>query len=288
MVRTVRGERRGFAHTEHGNIEYRERGSGPTLVLLHSTPHSSAAYSRLMPRLEQDFHCVAISTPGYGQSDRPPEPYTTVEEFASAFIRVFGELGIERAHLYGQQTGSQVAISLAADYPERVGGMVLEEPFHWGTPNRRAAHVRRHRYYPPRADGGHLVEIWKRRGGDRPGTDLRELSERLIDYLLVNDDENVEELYEGMGWEGAGPHAMTTWDTWEHVARVQAPTLIIHGAHSELGRSHEKFLELIPRARGIRPPSANSGDSAVAPQLWNPYRDPDLWAREVTSFLTGG
>lgn len=288
MVRTVRGERRGFAHTEHGNIEYRERGNGPTVVMLHSTPLSSARYSPLMPHLEHDFRCVAISTPGYGQSDRPPEPYTTVEEFARAFTWAFDDLGIERAHLYGGQTGSQIAISLAADYSHRVGRLVLEEPFHWGTPARRAAHLRRHRYYPPRPDGGHLVEIWKRRGGDRPGTDLRVLSEMLIDYLVVNDDEGVEEVYGGMGWEGAGPNAMTTWDTWEHVQRIQAPTLVIHGTHSELGRSHEKFLELIPDARGLRPPSARSGDSTVAPQLWNPIQDLDLWAREVTRFLTEG
>jgi pimeloyl-ACP methyl ester carboxylesterase len=285
MTRTVPGERRGFAHTRHGNIEYRERGSGPTLIMLHNTPYSSARYSTLMPALEDALHCVAISTPGYGESDRPPTPYETVEEFASAFTWVFDDLGIERAHLYGGQTGSQVAMSIAADYPERVDRLVLEEPFHWGTPSRREAHLRRHRYYPPRPDGGHLVDIWKRRGGDRPGTDLKKLSAMMFDYLNVNDDEGVEELYGGMGWEGAGPNAMTKWDTWEQVQRIQAPTLVMHGTGSELGRSHEKFLELIPNARGCRPPPGSAGDSSIAPQLWDPNADLELWASEVKRFL---
>jgi len=246
------------------------------LVMLHNTPYSSARYSTLMPALEDAVHCVAISTPGYGESDRPPTPYETVEEFARAFIWVFDDLGIERAHLYGGQTGSQVAMSLAADYPERVDRLVLEEPFHWGTPSRREAHLRRHRYYPPRPDGGHLVEIWKRRGGDRPGTDLKKLSAMMLDYLLVNDDEGVEELYGGMGWEGAGPHAMTRWDTWEQVQRIQAPTLVMHGTGSELGRSHEKFLATIPRSRGVRIPSQGN---------FQPRQAPEVWAREVSAFL---
>ncbi len=110
----------------------------------------------------------------------------------------------------------------------------------------------------------------------------------MLDYLQINDDEGVEKIYGGMGWEGAGPNAMTQWDTWEHVQRIQAPTLVIHGTASELGRSHEKFLELIPNARGIRPPSENPGDSSIAPQLWDPNSDLDLWASEVTRFLQEG
>ncbi|MYH41550.1 MAG: alpha/beta hydrolase, partial [Chloroflexi bacterium] len=217
--------RRGFVHGPDGDIEYIEVGSGPPLVLLHGTPMSAMSYRHVAPLLADAFRVVAMTTVGYGQSDRPDPPYTTLEQFARSVTWLMDGLGIDRAHVDGNRTGSEVAAVLAAGYPERVDRLILEEIFNWSPPHRRAAHERLHRYIEPRPDGGHLLELWRKVGGDRPGADLHRVSEQFMDNLIVNSNEGAE-VYGGMGWDGAGPYAMTRHDIWETTPLIQAPTLV--------------------------------------------------------------
>jgi pimeloyl-ACP methyl ester carboxylesterase len=267
--------KRGFVLSPHGNIEYFEVGQGEPLLMLHSTPGSCMAYRNIAPLLAEDCRAIAATTMGYGQSDRPLEPYTTLTEFARAMTWVLDGLGIEKASVYGNSTGSEIAAVLAAEFPERVDKLILEEVFNWGTPSRRAVHERIHRYFEEKPDGSHLVELWNKVGGGRPGADMRRTSERFVNNLIVNSNERAE-VYGEMGWEGAGPYAMTRHDIWESAAKIQAPTLVIHGTTSELSRSHERFLATIPHSRGVRLPSTGN---------FNPPQAPELWAEEVRSFL---
>jgi pimeloyl-ACP methyl ester carboxylesterase len=124
-------------------------------------------------------------------------------------------------------------------------------------------------------DGTHLLELWEKVGGLKEGANLKLTTERFISNLIVNSDEDAE-IYGGMGWEGAGPFAMTHHDMWETVEKIDAPTLVIHGTTSELGRSHEKFLTNLKRSRGINPPSQGN---------FTPHQAPEIWADEVRKFL---
>lgn len=267
--------RRGFGMSPHGNIEYFEMGAGEPLLMLHPTPGSCMWYRHVAPLLAGDARVISMTTMGYGQSDRPPKPYTTLTEFARAATWLLDALELPRASVFGSHTGAEVAAVLAAEFPERVDKLILEEVFNWGTPSRRAVHERIHRYYEEKPDGSHLVELWKKVGGDREGSDLARSSEWFLNNLIVNSSEGAE-VYGAMGWEGAGPYAMTHHDMWESAPRIEAPTLVIHGTTSELGRSHEKFLQTIRRSRGVRLPSEGNFYAQQAPELW---------AHEVRAFL---
>ena len=265
--------RRGFVQCPDGTIEYFEMGAGEPFLMLHATPASCMAYRDIAPLLADEFRVIAMSTMGYGQSDRPDPPYTTLAQFARAVTWLMDGLGLDRTSLYGTHTGSEIAAVTAATFPERVDKLVLEEVFNWGTPARRATHERIHRYFEPKADGSHLIDLWNKIGGARPGMDMKRATERFINNLIVNEG---QEAYGHMGWEGAGPFAMCRHDMWETTPQIQAPTLVIHGTTSELGRSHEKFLRTIPRSRGIRLPSEGNFNAGQAP---------DLWQTEVKAFL---
>ena len=267
--------KRGFAMSPHGNIEYFEVGSGEPLIMLHPTPGSCMAYRDIAPLLADEFRVISMTTMGYGQSDRPPEPYTTLAEFARAVTWLMDALELPRASAYGTHTGAEIAAALGAEFPQRVDKLVLEEVFNWGTPSRRAVHERIHRYIEEKPDGSHLVALWKKVGGDREGSDLARTSEWFVNNLIVNSNEGAE-VYGAMGWEGAGPYAMTHSDMWEATPKIEAPTLVIHGTTSELGRSHEKFLATIRRSRGARLPSTGN---------FFPQQAPELWASEVRAFL---
>ncbi len=273
MVTATASLKRGFVQSPDGNIEYFEVGAGEPIVLLHATPASCMAYRDVAPLLADEFRVIAMSTMGYGQSDRPERPYTTLAEFARAVTWLLNGLDIKKTNLYGTHTGAEIAAVTAAEFPERVDKLILEEVFNWGTSSRRAVHERIHRYFEEKPDGSHLIELWNKVGGTRPGMEMRQATERFINNLVVNAQQDA---YGHMGWEGAGPYAMTHHDMWETTPKIQAPTLVIHGTTSELGRSHEKFLATIGRSRGVRIPSQGNFHARQAPEIW---------ARELKAFL---
>ena len=281
---------RGFVKTPHGHIEYREAGGGDPFVMLHTTPSTSEQYEPLFGYFSDRYRVVAPTTIGYGQSDRPPEPYTSVREFAQALSWFLDGLGLARVHLFGAKTGAQIAIDLAGWQPERVRSLVLDEPFDYCNDEGRALHGRIHRYYPEQPDGSHLVEIWKRVGGDRPGADLAEVNRSLMNLLAINaGGEDVRAVYGDMGWEGAGPHAICHFPTFEHTPLVRAPALVIHGSESRLRSLHERFLETIPNARGVLIGNAGAPESATRPaHLRGQFfatQAPGEWSGAIRGFL---
>ena len=268
MSETTAMLKRGFVLSPHGNIEYFELGSGEPLIMLHSTPSSCMAFRDVAPYLAGEVRVIAMSTMGFGQSDRPPEAYTTLTEFAQAVVWLMDGLGLERPSVYGLLTGSEIAAEVGASWPGRVDRLILDEVFNWNTPSRRAVHERLHRYFPERADGSHLLDLWRKVGGDRPGADLKVTTQRFMNNLLVNSNEGAE-VYGGTGWEGAATYAMCRYEMWDATPRIEAPTLVMHTVDSERGRAHPKFLRTIRRSRGVRLPD----------------REPGLWASEVLAFL---
>jgi len=265
--------RRHLAATPLGAIEYFELGAGPPLLALHPTPGSCLWYADVAPLLADEQRVIAMTTMGYGRSDRPDPPFTTVQQYAKAAFAFLDGLGVERASVLGSHTGSLLAIEIAAGWPERVDRLVLGEPFNWNTPARREALIRQHTYVAPQRDGSHLLKLWRRQGPGRPGVDLQEFARRFADFLMVNAPEPT---YGPLGWEGAGPHVITRYELWERAAQIEASTLVIHGTESDLGRSQQRFLETIPRSRGVRLPSDGR---------FSPRQAPELWAREVQVFL---
>ncbi len=280
MTQTAYRAKHGLVQSPHGAIEYREAGEGSPVLLLHWNSASAAYFLPVLPLLAPHVRAIAMSTMGHGESDRPPTPYASLHEHAQATAWLLDGLGLERVHVVGTHTGAMIGTELAVSWPERVDRLVLEEPFNWNTERRRDAHLRLHEYHEPDAEGEFLKRLWQwtrdRLAEEMPGVepDFRLLRQRFMDKLRLADEAPAP--IAPMAWEGAGPYAMCHYEMWEAAPRVQAPTLVIHGTGSQLGRSHEKFLELIPHARGLRLPS--EGNSV-------PFQHPELWTREVLAFL---
>jgi pimeloyl-ACP methyl ester carboxylesterase len=265
--------KRGYVDTPHGQVHYRIAGDGPPVVVLHETPASSATMEPLLEALSREMTAIGMDTMGYGESDRPPQPYTTMAEFAQSVAWFIDGLGLPSVNLFGVLTGSQIAMQTAADFPNLVSAIAVQECFNWGTPERRAVHERIHRYHPRRADGGHLLELWER---TQYYGDLRRREQAFRNFLRVNDDAGAE-VYGGMGWEGAAPYAMCRQEMWTVTPRVQAPALVLYRRNSELHRALERFLQTLPRARGMRDaPSFHDDPEGLARLLIDFYRNPGI------------
>ncbi|WP_214371186.1 alpha/beta fold hydrolase [Pseudonocardia sp. H11422] len=115
-------------------VHYTRGGSGPPVVCLHGWPGFWFDYRRLRPLLEAEADVVAIDLRGFGASDRPALPAVGYGRDAqAAMVRdVLDDLGFDEVVLVGHDMGSAVAIQIARDAPDRVGGLALGNPVHPG------------------------------------------------------------------------------------------------------------------------------------------------------------
>jgi len=103
---------RTLAYTHH------ERPDAPRVVLIHGAPANSSSWSTLLPHLA-GYDVVAVDRLGYGASTRDPELSL------AAHAASIGPFLTENCVVVGHSYGAPVALRIAADYPDRVAGLVL-------------------------------------------------------------------------------------------------------------------------------------------------------------------
>lgn len=97
-------------------------GQGPAVVLLHGQPGSARDWAAVTPLLSTDLTVIAVDRPGYGGTEGPAGDFAAN---AGAVVATLDHLGIRRAVMVGHSWAGGVALTLAADHPERVSGLVL-------------------------------------------------------------------------------------------------------------------------------------------------------------------
>jgi pimeloyl-ACP methyl ester carboxylesterase len=114
-VRLANGVR--LAYVELGDPK------GEPLLLLHGYTDSSRSWSLVAPHLAR-YRLLIPDQRGHGAADAPACCYGT-SQFAYDATLLLDALGIKKAAVAGHSLGSMVAISLAADRPERVSRIIL-------------------------------------------------------------------------------------------------------------------------------------------------------------------
>ena len=106
-----------LAYVEAGNP------SGEPLLLLHGYTDSSRSWSLVAPYLSK-YRLLIPDQRGHGASDAPECCYS-LSQFAFDAKLFLDALGIKQAAVAGHSLGSMVAITMAAEYPDRVRSIVL-------------------------------------------------------------------------------------------------------------------------------------------------------------------
>ena len=117
-----------FPEVDGTRLHYLERGSGAAVVLLHGNVVTAEDYvwSGVFDRLvERGHRLVAIDRPGFGHSERPQGKLWTPAAQARLLRQAFAQLGLERPVVVGHSWGTLVALAMALDAPDAVGGLVL-------------------------------------------------------------------------------------------------------------------------------------------------------------------
>ncbi len=94
------------------------------ILALHGLASSANWYERLAARLGRQYRILAPDQRGHGQTTQAGSGYDW-QTLASDAIGFLDSLGVERAAVLGHSWGGNVAINLAAKFPERVSKLVM-------------------------------------------------------------------------------------------------------------------------------------------------------------------
>jgi pimeloyl-ACP methyl ester carboxylesterase len=104
-------------------------GSGPVLLLLHGVTRCGADWEPLLTALADNWTVIALDQRGHGGSPRA-ESYLVTDYVADA-VRIVQEETADTVVIFGHSLGAMVAAAVAAELPDRVRGIILEDPpFH--------------------------------------------------------------------------------------------------------------------------------------------------------------
>jgi pimeloyl-ACP methyl ester carboxylesterase len=112
-----------------------ERGQGSPVVLLHGNGLTLEDFivSGLFDYLARSHRVIAFDRPGFGHSERPSDRFWSAEEQAALLPQAFSLLGIEKPIVLAHSHGTQIALALALDHPQSIGGLVLEAGYYFPT-----------------------------------------------------------------------------------------------------------------------------------------------------------
>ncbi len=112
------------------DIFYREAGkkSNPIILLLHGFPTSSFMFRNLIPALADRYHIVAPDYPGFGGSSVPDvkEFNYSFDNLADVIDKFTVALSLKKYSLYVQDYGAPVGFRLAAEHPERIQSLIVQ------------------------------------------------------------------------------------------------------------------------------------------------------------------
>jgi 3-oxoadipate enol-lactonase len=105
-------------------LNYDQQGSGERLILIPFLTADHACYAFQVAEYAKHFTCISLDLRGTGESDSPPQSYTT-EQLAADVAAFMRALGIPKAHIAGLSLGAVTGMWLAAKHPEMVLSLSL-------------------------------------------------------------------------------------------------------------------------------------------------------------------
>lgn len=117
-----------IVHVNDIDMYYEIQGAGTPLIYIPGWGTEITTISVQIADFARKFRVIAIDKRGTGRTDKPDEPYS-IEQMADDTLGIMDAAGIRRAHIVGNSMGSMIAQQIAAEYPDRVNGLVLHVGF---------------------------------------------------------------------------------------------------------------------------------------------------------------
>ena len=263
-------------------------GDGPPILALHGLASSAHWYDLVAPLLRENYRVIAPDQRGHGQTSQASNGYDW-QSLASDAVGLMDSLGISQAAVFGHSWGGNIAINVAASFPERVSALVMIDGGFWGARMRSRPTLEEFKTMAaPRDVSGTRQEFLARMRGQLALCWSDEV-ERIVQTMVYEDEagqmhdilrpDNHALVMEAMWGQPAS-------DTWPHIS---ARSLIVAAgptpdrAGSDFARRRQESVEAA--AKGIE-------NNRV---YWVPetihdigYHKPEELAKVIGEFLAEG
>lgn len=101
--------------------------NGPALLLLHAQHMDWFSYSRVLPALSQSFHVFAVDYHGHGKTTAPASSMNA-NQIGNDLARFIETVIGEAVYISGNSSGGVLMAWLAANTPNLVKAIILEDP----------------------------------------------------------------------------------------------------------------------------------------------------------------
>jgi pimeloyl-ACP methyl ester carboxylesterase len=112
-----------------GRLRYITAGTGGPLVLLHTVRTQAEHFRNLIPLVAPHYTVYALDLPGMGYSQIVSGASYEEPAMRAAVERLITELDLRDVTLLGESMGAVLALTTAADLPERVRRVVAINPY---------------------------------------------------------------------------------------------------------------------------------------------------------------
>jgi pimeloyl-ACP methyl ester carboxylesterase len=212
------------------NIFYEVIGQGDPLVMIQGYGHYSLQWGNLPSEFAKQYKVIMVDNRGTGRSDKPNESMT-IPIMADDIARVLDALSIKKANIFGISMGGLIAQRFAINHSERVINLILGCTFPSGA----------HHVTPP-PEGLRILFDGKYLASMPPEQRTREVFGFLCSEEFIEADPEAYRYYHKVTMENPTPgyifkrhgEAIVKEDTWEELAGIKVPTLIITGTADKI------------------------------------------------------
>src|SRR5258708_2984069 len=114
-----------FIEVDGARLHYRDRGTGPAVVLVHGLGGNLRNFYGLVDKLAATCRVVAVDRPGSGYSRMVSGKHATLRAQATIIARFLRRLRLDPPFLLGHSLGGALSLALALDHPDCVRALVL-------------------------------------------------------------------------------------------------------------------------------------------------------------------
>jgi 3-oxoadipate enol-lactonase len=226
-------------------LHYESTGTGAPVLLVMGLGMNATGWWRTVPVLAAaGLRVLTFDNRGVGRSDRPPGRYTTAL-MANDAVSVLDAAGVSRAHVYGISLGGMIAQEVALRHADRLERLVLGATAPGGE-SAIPADRSTLEFFQRRGQMPAEEAVWasvpynysartRAEHGDRIVLDIRQ---RL--RFPVEPEPYAAQLAAALGH-----------DAHDRLARIRAPTLVVHGQEDMMvpAANGRLLANLIPDAR---------------------------------------
>lgn len=206
---------------------YKDEGSGPAVLLVHSSSGDLKDYDTWVDTLKSDYRVIRFDLPAFGLTGAVPSGNYSVDRYLMLVDALMDHLGVERFAIAGTSYGGLVAFRYAGTRTDRITALILQNSAGIEYGGRRGTEERVRDYaaeFVPRAPSREDLNKMLNVVINNPDRVTPELVARKTDYANVI-GRDCESFIATRLYERGNPERV--------LSHVRAPALVLWGGNSK-------------------------------------------------------